>query len=102
MSATEAVMRTAEARVATERAGRYLAQLCKHFEHKLPVTLGEAAGRIDFPFGHCDLRAQGEMLVLTAVAADEAALDQVQDVIARHLLRFAFRDVLAVKWEPAA
>lgn len=42
-------MPTSEARVPTTAARRYLGQLCKHFEHKLPVALAEHHGRIDFP-----------------------------------------------------
>jgi uncharacterized protein len=102
MSTIQAAMTTAQARVTTERAARYLSQLCKHFEHKLPVTLGEGEGRIAFPFGTCALRAEGGVLVLTVAAADGVTLAQVEDVIDRHLLRFAFRDVETIAWEAAA
>jgi hypothetical protein len=36
------------AEIATPQANRYLTQLCKHFLHKLPVTLEDAAGQIAF------------------------------------------------------
>ncbi|MDB5375078.1 MAG: 2,4-dihydroxyhept-2-ene,7-dioic acid aldolase [Belnapia sp.] len=95
----------AEARVATEAPRRYLAQLCKHFQHKLPVTLGpvtlgEAQGRIEFAGGACDLTAEGETLVLRLAAEDTVTLVRLEDVVARHLLRFAFRDPPEISWTP--
>ena len=88
----------ATARVPTERASRYLQQLCKHFGHKLPVTFDAGHGRAVFPFGECVLRAEGGLLAITATAASEADLEQLKGVIARHLLRFAFREELRVAW----
>jgi hypothetical protein len=87
------------ARVATAVPRRYMGQLCKHFEHKLPVTLAEDSGRIEFPMGVCSLVAEADTLVLRAVAADEAALERLEDVVARHLLRFAFRDPPEILWQ---
>jgi uncharacterized protein len=101
MSTFQSATATAQARIPTQRAARYLSQLCKHFDHKLPVTLGEAEGRIAFPFGTCALRAEDGVLVMTAEAADAATLAQVEDVIDRHLLRFAFRDVETIAWNAA-
>ena len=41
----------------TPQAARYLTQLCKHFQHRLPVTLEERHGHIAFDAGTCDLDA---------------------------------------------
>lgn len=84
--------------IATKQAARYLTQLCKHFEHKLPVTYSAATGTLPFPMGTCRLSAQDGTLTLTAEAGSAAALAQLQDVVARHLLRFAFREDLHVAW----
>jgi hypothetical protein len=81
---------------------RYLAQLCRHFQHRLPVTLEEDHGRIEFPAGVCTLTAGGETLILRATAADEEALAQVEDVTARHLERFAFREQPDIRWTRVA
>lgn len=89
-----------EARVALETPARYLAQLCKHFAHKLPVTLEEREGSIEFPMGVCRLQADEGVLVLRAEAAEAEALDRLQDVVARHLLRFAFRAPPEITWQP--
>jgi len=89
---------TSEARVPTTVPRRFLAQLCKHFAHRLPVTLTEDHGRIEFPAGVCLLDAEAETLVLRVTSDDEAALAGLQDVVARHLERFAFRDKPEVRW----
>lgn len=103
MSVSAALSGRCVAHVATPMAERYLAQLCKHFQHRCPVVLDGASGRIDFEFGRCDLRADAGMLTLslTAAAGDDQ-LSRLQDVVARHLLRFAFREQLDVSWEPPA
>ena len=89
-----------EARVATTVPRRYMAQLCKHFEHRVPVTLGESQGRIAFPSGVCDVTADVDAaaLVMRVTAADAAALANLEDVVARHLKRFAFREEPEVAW----
>jgi hypothetical protein len=46
------------ARIATLQAARYLAQLCKHFEHRRPVEHDTAFGKIVFAAGECHLRAE--------------------------------------------
>ncbi len=89
---------SSEARVPTAAPRRYLGQLCKHFQHKLPVTLAEDHGRIEFPTGVCQLDAEAEALVMRVTADDEAALASLEDVIARHLERFAFRDKPEIRW----
>ncbi len=90
---------TSEARVATDLPRRYLGQLCKHFEHKLPVTYTDLHGEIEFSSGRCVADAEAGHLVLRAEAKDEASLPGLQDVIARHLIRFAFREPLTVAWQ---
>jgi hypothetical protein len=89
------------ARVALDQPRRYLSQLCKHFEHKLPVTLEPDKGSIAFSFGTCALHTEPEVLVMQVVAADEAALVQTEGVVARHLLRFAFRTPPEISWQRA-
>lgn len=87
-------MIAAEARVPTNVPRRYLGQLCKHFAHRLPVTLEEWRGAIAFPAGRCELDAAAEpgVLTLRVTAPDAEALAGLEDVVARHLLRFAFRE----------
>ncbi|WP_426955767.1 DUF2218 domain-containing protein [Muricoccus radiodurans] len=89
------------AEVATPQASRYLQQLCKHFQHKRPVTFDAASGHIAFTIGDCHLTAADGALAMTATAPDVEQLAQLQDVIARHLVRFAFREDIPITWRPA-
>jgi uncharacterized protein len=102
MNATPSML-SSEAHVQTDVPRRYLSQLCKHFQHKLPVTLDESRGRIEFPAGACELNAtDAGTLTMRVVAGDEPALNTLEDVIARHLKRFAFRQEPEVRWTRAA
>jgi hypothetical protein len=85
---------TSVARVATDSAPRYLGQLCKHFAHRIPASWADdfRTGRIEFPMGVGELEAIGGELVLHAASANEADLARLEDVIARHLERFMFRE----------
>ncbi len=94
-------MPAATARVPTLLPRRYMGQLCKHFEHKLPVTLGETDGVITFGMGICTLRAETDAIVMRVEAPDDEGLARLEDVVARHLVRFAFREPVAVDWVAA-
>nr|WP_294510626.1 DUF2218 domain-containing protein [uncultured Rhodopila sp.] len=94
-------MNASTAEITTPLASRYMTQLCKHFQHKLPVTLDDAAGHIVFSIGDCRLRAEADRLTLSLDSPDDAQLLQLQDVVARHLLRFAFRETMQIVWRPA-
>ena len=87
-----------EARVATPRSARYLGQLCKHFAHRIPASYEGGQGRVEFPTGVCEMEASGDVLILRASAADSPSLAQVEDVVAQHLERFAFRDKPEINW----
>jgi hypothetical protein len=89
------------AEIATPKASRYLQQLCKHFQHKRPVTYDDRAGQIVFPIGDCRLDADDAVLRLSLAAPDSAKMAQLQDVVASHLLRFAFREEIQIEWRPA-
>ncbi|MFT3964830.1 MAG: DUF2218 domain-containing protein [Sphingobium sp.] len=104
--ATETTSGTGAARsigiVETDKASRYLQQLAKHFAHKLPVTFTPETGDIAFTIGNCHMDAEEGRLVLSLTAPDGADLPQLQDVVERHLVRFAFREAdLAVAWQAA-
>ena len=102
MSGTETLL-TAEARVPTAAARRYLGQLCKHFRHKLPVEIEDSYGRIEFPAGVCELDAAADagLLVLRVSADEEEGLARIEEVVGRHLERFAFREEMKVSWKRA-
>jgi hypothetical protein len=87
-----------EARVQTPKASVYMKQLCRHFGHRIPATFTDDEGQITFDAGVCTLEATPTELVLRVSAADSEATTRLQDVVERHLQRFAHRDPLAVSW----
>ena len=100
MSAVQTAAARCAAEIPTPHAAKYVTQLCKHFQHKCPVTLEGAAGSIAFSIGDCRARTEDGTLVLDVPAPDAAALERLRDVVAVHLARFAFREPLAIAWHP--
>ena len=78
--------------VTTTSAGRYLQQLCKHWSHKFEVTFDTAHGHIPLPLGTVDLNAGDDALTVTCAVPAGGDLDRLQQVVADHLNRFAFRE----------
>jgi uncharacterized protein len=89
---------TSQARLESALAERYMIQLCKHFRHKLPVACEPGQGRIEFGSGICSMIAGDSVLTLHANAASEEELARLEQVVERHLVRFAFRDQAALNW----
>lgn len=103
---------SAQARVPTTHASKYLQQLCKHWGHKLEVTFTPDQGRIVFPA--TARGADWPSDAVLALDADDAALTcrlrashpgqlaGLKDAIARHIDRFAFKEApLAFDWRDA-
>ena len=104
---------TAEVRVPTTHASRYLQQLCKHWSHNLVVAFDEAKGTVIFPRkargadwpGDATLRLQAHAdgLDCRLEASAEGQLEALKGALSRHLDRFAFREApLAFDWKAAA
>ena len=114
-------MPTLYARIATERASRYLVQFCKHAaamgagghtarmhlhasltrgQLRVSADWSETAGTVTFtPWGRCTLGATADTLTLAIDAADEDGLTQIRDVVDRDLERFSRRDPVTVTWQ---
>ena len=92
------------ANVSTERPERYLKQLVSHLGRRVDSEQTEdgSAGSLTFSSGGCTLRVEPGALVMTARAADDERLAAVQDVVTRHLVRFATQEELVVEWSAAA
>ncbi|WP_210528714.1 DUF2218 domain-containing protein [Rubellimicrobium arenae] len=87
----------------TPNSGRYLAQLCKHFAHKVEVSQDDNAGVVTLPPGRAELQAEPDGLLIRAVGPDAESLNRAKQVIESHLLRFAFREEpQPLVWEDAA
>ncbi|WP_320198856.1 DUF2218 domain-containing protein [Agrobacterium sp. rho-13.3] len=83
----------------TEHAGKYIAQLCKHFAHKVDVSHSENHGECRFTCGTATMDAETDVLQIQVTAADRDLLSETQKVIESHLLRFAFREeIQPLKW----
>jgi hypothetical protein len=110
-------MPIAEAQVTTDRASRYLVQLCRHLDqmsrmrHRVPTRHGgqappavehaewsDTTGTIRFAQGTCTLRAGDDALTLRVEADDEDTLRQLRQSIARRLDTIGRRDHLTVHW----
>lgn len=113
-------MLTATARVPTDRAGRYLAQLCRHAGQLSRITRHEpdgqspagapltaraepsgSEGSIEFSRGRCTLQATEDSLILRAEAGSQEQLERIKEGIAARLQRIGRHDGLAVTWQQA-
>lgn len=81
------------------KASTYLKKFCRHFSHKLPTKFDDNHGRVDFPYGPCDLTAMDSQLIFNLKSENDELMAKLQDVVARHMERFAFRDEIKVRWE---
>ena len=88
------------ARVPTHAASRYLQQLAKHWSHKMEVSFSEQEATIAFPNGATlELRAASETLDVRLSVPEEGDVARMEEVVASHLDRFAFREApLTFDW----
>lgn len=109
-------MPSAQTRISTDRASRYLTQLCEHLNHLghnprrhagtrsghgpdvQRVEWNETHGVIEFPFGTCDLTATEDALTIRLTADEPDALRHLQDMITARVETIGRRDDLEVTW----
>ncbi|GAB2735297.1 DUF2218 domain-containing protein [Streptomyces bullii] len=109
-------MLLSEARVETDRPGRYLAQLGRHLSAKgrhlahrahhptgprpeqIRLDWSTTHGVLTLPWGRCTLHAAPDALVLRAEAEDAQGMRRLQDLMTSHLERFGRREGLRVRW----
>jgi hypothetical protein len=87
--------------VSTDAAARYAKQLASHLGRKATVVPEAEGDRIHIGEGSCLLVVGATSLQLRAEAPDEDGLRRVEDVVARHLVRFGRRNELVVAWSEA-
>ena len=111
-------MAVAEASISTERASRYLEQLCQHLDHLAHLSPAhDGAGRpeitkpvvrtsdiaaVDFTIGVLHMQATTSELTLRVETADEADLEQLQALVAHRIATIGRRDNLQVTWQQIA
>jgi hypothetical protein len=87
------------ATVVTDRPARYIKQLVSHLGHRLSTELADDGTAVITASGGEATLVPTDGAILATVVADEAAsLAQVQDLVARHLVRFGNADELTVTW----
>jgi hypothetical protein len=110
-------MPTAESRVTTDRASRYLVQIRDHLDelrHRAEhahaddeTTRPPKVQAIDgtdlhavivFPFGECTLDASDEALTIRLTATDDGTLHRMQSMLAERITTIGRRDNLTVTW----
>jgi hypothetical protein len=78
--------------VATPNAARYVAQLVSHWRHKFAIATDDNSAHVPLPLGDADLAAGDMALTVRCTTPDEAGHARLQQVIADHLSRFAWRE----------
>lgn len=109
-------MPTACSDISTDRADRYLVQLCEHLSrighHAQHGSTPDAAapprvqgvewtdthGVIRFAAGQCTLEASEHGLTITLAADDDQELSRMQELFATRLETIGRRDGLTVAW----
>ncbi|GAB5487516.1 MAG: DUF2218 domain-containing protein [Parasphingorhabdus sp.] len=92
-------MINSKSNVPTDKASKYLQQMCNHFGHKTDVVETDGGQAIQFGFGAGELVASEDTLVLIARAESDENLTKTENVLGSHLERFAFRENLSVTWQ---
>ncbi|MDI3424098.1 DUF2218 domain-containing protein [Streptomyces luteolus] len=89
-----------QARVGTDRPHRYAKQLAAHLGRRIETAWDQESGqgRLVFPNGTGTLTAVDGALLLRVESNAREELASLEDVIARHLVRFGAKDELVVPW----
>jgi hypothetical protein len=83
----------------TDHARRYMQQLCKHFGHKVAVSVEDTIGSAALPPGPAWMLAEEGQLRVEITADTEAGLETARHIIDVHLKTFAFREAFtAMDW----
>ncbi|KZB73211.1 MULTISPECIES: DUF2218 domain-containing protein [Thalassospira] len=93
-------MFTTKGSVKTDKAAKYLVQLCKHFAHKVDVDLRETTGDVAFPMGLCIITAKDDCLTFTGQSHTAEGIEKMKGIIIVHLDKFAWREApLEYHWQ---
>lgn len=94
----DSMMPKATAIVPTTHASRYLQQLCKHWAHKFAVEFSPEHGTIDLGENRLVILDADAEKLTTTVETSEENLARLEEVVASHVVRFAFREELVFDW----
>ena len=85
--------------VKTQYGQTYPKRLCRHFSHKIPVSIDGDRGTNELPFAECTNLTSDNTMQISVEAESLDETECVGDVIADHLIRMANRDEPTVNWE---
>ena len=88
------------AQVSTANPSRLINRLCKHFSHKIEAEWTETNGLLTFSIGECRLNTLNGALALECQSPTAEELEELGQVVASHLIRFAGDEVTEVQWNP--
>lgn len=93
-------MRKSSTKLTIERPERYAKQLASHIGHKAQsVAEVDGVTTITFGFGGTGtISVNSDSVLLTAQADSQENLDKAQDVLGRHLLKFAKLEDHKLDW----
>lgn len=94
-------MPSINAYVSTVNPSRLINRLCKHFSHKIEAEWSETNGLLTFSIGECRLSTKNGALALECQSPTTDELDELGQVVASHLIRFAGDEMVEVQWNPA-
>jgi len=92
-------MKKSTTAIATEAASQYIGKLCRHFRHKIETTYTSTTGHAEFPFGTCKMSATPSALIFDITAPDAEGIEKIKGVLVRHLLKFSYKETLAIEWQ---
>jgi len=94
--------RASSTTIPTENGSSYLQRLCKHWSHSLEVEFDKEGGQIRFPRDRrgadwpgdaiATLSADAKALTIHLEASNEEHRALMEEVLEKHLQRFAFRE----------
>ena len=86
-------------RAKTASGSKYLQQLCKHWGHKFEVEYSQKMGRVSFPSVVATMEASADALLVAIETDNPQSVEQLKEIVANHLDRFAFREApLPFQW----
>lgn len=86
-------------RAATDRAHRYLKQLCSHLSEKVEAEYNEEGGIVYFGDAIARLTPTDTTLEIAISGSENLAFYRTMGIVAGHLEKFGVRDNLLVHWD---
>lgn len=76
----------------TQYGAKYLAQLCKHFAHKVETNVDQNTGWAKLPTGLANMSASEDLFTITLDLRDVGEEKLAKHIIDSHLVTFAYRE----------